>query len=58
MFQWIKRFRQASGETKFFIFNWLIYGVMLIVTTMYCYGRLDYVRSYKITPKSHNQSTP
>jgi hypothetical protein len=41
-----KRYKNASNETKFFVFNWVIYGLALIITTIYCFGRLDYVRSY------------
>jgi hypothetical protein len=48
MLQWIKKFRNASGQTKFFVFNWVIYGIALVATTVYCYARLDYVRSYKV----------
>lgn len=59
MFRWIKQFVQSSRQTKFFVLNWFIYGLALVVTTIYCYARLDFVRSYqKIPPKSQtSQST-
>jgi hypothetical protein len=53
MIQWIRKFQASSRQTKFFIFNWVIYGVLLLITTLYCYGRLDYVRSYKFKTTEH-----
>lgn len=43
--KWISEFSQASSKTKWFIFNWAIYGIVMVVTTLYCYARLNYVRS-------------
>lgn len=59
MFKWLKQYQAASPQTKYFIFNWIIYGLAIIITTVYCYGRLDFVRSYK-TPTNemhHPQKT-
>jgi len=56
MLQWIQNFRNASPQTKFFIFNWVVYGFMIVATMIYCYARLDYVRSYKMT-KSESSSS-
>lgn len=53
--KWISDFSKASSRTKWFIFNWAIYGVAIVVTTIYCYARLDYVRSYKIPAKETSQ---
>lgn len=50
MLAWIKQFKESSFQTKFFIFNWFIYGIVILYTTVYCYGRLDFVRSYKTPP--------
>jgi hypothetical protein len=36
---------KADRKTKWFLFNWLIYGLALILTLVYCYLRLDFVRS-------------
>lgn len=41
----IEQFFTASSKTKWFIFNLLFYTIFLIATTIYCYGRLDFVRS-------------
>lgn len=35
-----------SNNTQFIITN-LIYVILLVGSTIYCYARLDYVRSYK-----------
>lgn len=51
MLTWWKQFRDASGETKLFALVCFLFGALLVVTTVYCYARLDYVRSYK-TPSS------
>lgn len=42
---WIQKFRDATSETKWFIFNFVVYTLIVIVTTVYCYARLDFVRS-------------
>ncbi|KAF3361827.1 hypothetical protein PHSC3_001593 [Chlamydiales bacterium STE3] len=47
MLRWFKQFTKAKRETKWFILNWAVYIILLIATTLYCYARLDYVRSYK-----------
>ena len=46
MMRWIDQFRKASSQTKWFILNWFIWGLVLAITTVYAYGRLDFVRSY------------
>jgi hypothetical protein len=47
MSRWFRRYYEANAQTKVFIWNWVVYGLALIITTVYCYGRLDFVRSYK-----------
>lgn len=54
MFRWLYRFTESTKETKWFILNWAVYILLLILTTLYCYGRLDYVRSYKTQPTKTN----
>lgn len=51
MFKWIKWYNEADSQTRFFILNWVVYSIALIITTLYCYGRLDYVRTYQ-TPST------
>lgn len=46
MFTWLKEYGEANPQTKYFVLNGLIYGLAIIITTLYCYGRLDFVRSY------------
>jgi len=50
MFKWIASFQRADREMKWFILTWVIYGIAIIATTVYCYARLDYVRSYEAAP--------
>lgn len=57
MFRWIQQFFNASSQTKYFALNWAIYGILIILTTVYCYARLDYVRSYKTTPAKTQTGT-
>lgn len=47
MFKWLRDYNNASAQTKVFVLNWLVYGLAIILTTVYCYARLDFVRSYK-----------
>lgn len=56
MIAWIRAFREADPKTKSFIFNWAIYGIAIIVTTIYCYGRLDFDRTGK--PQKAQEETP
>lgn len=51
--RWIRQYNQATSQTKYFVLNWLIYGLAILITTIYCYARLDFVRSYK-TPLAHD----
>lgn len=55
MFKWIKKFHESSRQTKYFILTWLIFGLCIVVSTVYCYARLDYVRSYKKIEKKLDQ---
>ncbi len=45
MFGWLRNFIRSTGETKFFIFNWAIYGILIVLTTAYAYGRLEIART-------------
>jgi hypothetical protein len=44
-----KEFIKSSYQIKLFLFTTSIFWIAMIVTTAYCYGRLDFVRSYKTT---------
>jgi len=47
MIEWLREYSEANPQTKYFVLNGLIYGLAIIITTIYCYGRLDFVRSYR-----------
>jgi len=45
MSHWFEMMRNADRKTQSFILNAIVYGSILIISTIYCYARLDYVRS-------------
>jgi len=47
MFKWLDEYGESRTQTKYFVLNALIYGLAILVTTVYCYARLDFVRSYR-----------
>ncbi len=51
MLEWLKSFKQSSLKTKSFIFNSALHGSIIILTAIYCYARLDSVRSHKNVAK-------
>lgn len=57
MFNWLNEYRKASAQTHYFFLTLAVYGIAMLVTTVYVYARLDYVRSYKTNPTTtHPQS--
>lgn len=45
MFRWIESLKNAETGTKWFVFNCIVYGAIIVASTVYCYSRLDYVRT-------------
>lgn len=45
MMQWFKNFRDANPQIKYFALTWFIFGLALFLSTLFVYGRLDFVRS-------------
>jgi hypothetical protein len=45
MWRMLKQFKGAHPQTKFFIFNWAIYILAIIWTTVQAYARLEYSRT-------------
>lgn len=43
MLKWITEFKEASLQTKLFVLNWFTYGLALILSTVYCYGRIEQI---------------
>ena len=58
MLKWIQNFRKASAQTQFFFLNCIVYGMAIIVTAIYCYVRLDYVRSYPTGNEAKQPQSP
>ncbi len=42
----LKEFFTTDPKLKWFYFNGILYMLLMVITTAYCYGRLDYQRSY------------
>jgi len=47
MLKLIKEWRYASKETKFFFLTALFIGGIIIITALFSFLRLDYMRSYE-----------
>lgn len=56
MLKWIEDFKNANSKTKSFVLNCIIYSLVIIVTSIYCYARLDFVRSYDKNKSSQESS--
>lgn len=50
MFKWSKFIKNADSHTKYFLFNWALYGLMIIASTIYVYVRIGYLRNTPAPP--------
>jgi len=57
MFKFLQKYRESDVNTKWFIWTGLIYGIVVILTTLYAYGRLDFVRSYETNNQTNKTQT-
>jgi len=48
MFKWIQTIKNSSNRTKWFYFQYVIYVLAMVVSTLWAYGRLDFDRSYEV----------
>lgn len=56
MFKWISAYKEANRQTKFFFLTLAIYGIVIVLTTLYAYGTLHVEPSYNPpTLKSETQ---
>lgn len=58
MLNWIKNLRNATPQTQFFAFNWFIYGLVIIITTIYCYVQLNFGTSGPSAKPAAKQNQP
>ncbi|ADI38710.1 putative uncharacterized protein [Waddlia chondrophila 2032/99] len=57
MLQWMKKFKEATPLTKNALIALIIWAVPVVLMTIYCYARLDFVRSYdSFQPVEHSTS--
>lgn len=52
MYNWITSFKKATTESKLFFLTLFIFGFPLVLTTIYCYERIQAVRDQKIENNS------
>jgi hypothetical protein len=55
---WFKRFFNSRSQTKYFVLNWVLYFVLMVVTTAICYARLDFVRGYRKVSQEQSKTGP
>lgn len=54
MLNWIKQLHLENRYMLYFILANIIWMVVVILSMIYPYARLDYVRSYKVPSESNN----
>jgi hypothetical protein len=52
MFRWIQDFREANPHIKYFIFNWVLYSLLIMGSMAYVYIWMIYDRTI---PKEENK---
>lgn len=56
LLKWLKDFSSSTRQTKLFVLNCVLYTLLIVGTTIYCYARLDFVRSYKVKPSTQSEN--
>jgi flagellar basal body-associated protein FliL len=49
----IEQFKNADSKTKSFIINCILYSLIIILAVVYCFARLDFVRSDQANQNQH-----
>jgi hypothetical protein len=52
MLSWIRKYRESTRETRLFVLTSILYTAAIILPAIYCYARLDFVRSYDTSAKA------
>lgn len=55
MFEILKNWRDRDRKTFWFYFQLVVYSLAIILSTIYAYGRLDFVRSGPKTAMEHQK---
>jgi Na+/melibiose symporter-like transporter len=55
---WFRKFQSAKPQTKFFIMNWTFYFILMLVTTLWCYARIEYVHQARQQPQQQTENIP
>jgi hypothetical protein len=48
MSKWFHHFIRSNFQTKVFVLTGITYGIAIVITTLFVYARLDFVRSSPI----------
>jgi len=46
MLKWIQAYREANSQTKYFYLTLAVYGLVIVLTTLYAYAKLELEKSY------------
>jgi hypothetical protein len=46
MLKWVQSIKNADSKARWFYFQYIIYLIAIILSTIWAYVRLDFVRSY------------
>lgn len=55
MLKWLNFLKNSDRETKLFIVTVILYTSAVMIPVIYCYARLDFVRSYETTQEVSTQ---
>lgn len=53
MIRWVQKFWESDFQTKFFYFNWFLYSLLLIASTIYVYMELIKIKPTHDIQKVH-----
>lgn len=57
MLKWWNNYSESSKQTKYFVWSVIVYTLIIVGTTIYCYVRLDFkTNNYAETPKPKLES--
>lgn len=56
MLHWIQTIKNSRNKTKWFYFQYVIYVILIILSTIWAYARLEFVRSYEVDQEQQLKS--
>lgn len=55
---YLRKFPAAKPQTKFFVMNWTFYFIIMALTTIWSYARIEYVHQFRQQPKQQTENIP